>query len=124
MDFFLEGTRNHLKIHDSWVYYGLDRVVLRAFHWPVPHSIHEGLFPLNYPKLATSKNPHCNVCLIKNRSKLSSVLLLCLLRIFMRQTLIKAKPVSNLIFWIMIAYLESYKFKLFYFICRWSGSYF
>ena len=35
-------------------------MVLRAFHWPVPHSIHEGLSPLNYPKLATSKNPHCN----------------------------------------------------------------
>ena len=30
---------------------------------------------------------HINVCLIKNRSKLSSVLLLCLLQIFMRQTL-------------------------------------
>ena len=28
-----------------------------------------------------------NVCFIKNRSKLSSVLLLCLLRIFMKQTL-------------------------------------
>ena len=28
-----------------------------------------------------------NICLIKNRSKRSCVLLLCLLRIFMRQTL-------------------------------------
>jgi hypothetical protein len=34
-------------------------VFLRAFHWPVPHSIHEGLFPY-YPKLATSEHPHCN----------------------------------------------------------------
>ena len=31
----------------------------------------------------------CNVCLLKIRSKLSSVLLLCLLRFFMRQTLVK-----------------------------------
>ena len=37
-----------------------------------------------------------NVCLIKNRSKLSSVLLLSLLRIFMRQTLFDVwKPINR-----------------------------
>ena len=33
-----------------------------------------------------------NVCFIKNRSRLISVLLLCLLRIFMKQTLLEIKP--------------------------------
>ena len=53
----------------------------------------KGLYPLSNRvfSMITMKYYHMgfasNVCLIKNRSKVSNELLLCLLRIFMRQTL-------------------------------------